>query len=126
VTEKMTGAAEAPQCEKGPSIFGEVELSWRVKFEGDLAGVLQSQRQFISDVIELCGEDAVTWKLCQGPGEEEELQQRKQVRVYTTHALLIHEVRVYTTHSFHPLAHLACPISILPLSVFRGGQGRRH
>jgi parallel beta-helix repeat protein len=71
VLEEVTGAMEGPQCRQAPtdsirSLFGEVELSWRVKFEGDLADVLKSHRQFIDDLTELCGEDAVTWKLCQG------------------------------------------------------------
>ena len=66
ILHDVTGASEAPQCEKGSSIFGDVELSWRVKFKGDLADIFQNQKQFIADLKQLCGEDAVTSELTKG------------------------------------------------------------
>jgi hypothetical protein len=71
ILDGVTGAAEAPHKKRAPansirSLFGDVELSWSIKFAGDLESVREKQKQFISDLKELCGAGAVTSKLSKG------------------------------------------------------------
>jgi hypothetical protein len=67
ILDGVTGAAEAPHCERAPSsLFGDVELSWSIKFAGNLESVRENQQQFIRDLKELCGEGAVAEKLSEG------------------------------------------------------------